>query len=63
MKKIETSLELITKKITVKEYFTGVIRKGNNHSARINIPVGYEGKKFILAIMEEDNNAEHNQHQ
>jgi hypothetical protein len=25
--------------------------------------VGYEGKKFILAIMEEDNNAEHNQHQ
>jgi len=51
MRKIEAPIRVNTKEITTDFYFTGVVRQGNKHSARLNVPVNLLGRKVIVVVL------------
>lgn len=52
MRLIDKPIELSVNPIRADSYYTGVVRKGNSTSARINVPTYLEGKKIIVIVME-----------
>jgi len=53
MRKIDNLIRVTAKEIQTDHYYTGIVRKGNEHSARLNVPRDLIGKKVIIVVLPE----------